>query len=271
VATDRALARVLAAIEGGCRELKRSPSSVFGGLIRQAIDEVVDGPRTGRYSLDQVSKTEKTYVGTKVEIIVRAAFGFEPGKRADVEIAGTDVDIKWSQTLAWMIGPENVDGICLGLGLHRGGKRFSVGAFRATRDLCRKGQNRDAKLSLSAESLKSRVTWIVRDSELPPNFIAEMPARIRAQIFKLKSAQDRVKALATLMPRVPIPRRAFETVAQGRFDPMRRLRRDKYRTDPLGGMVLLSTKYGRSELIRLGFKDLPKDHWVAVPIEDVRD
>lgn len=39
------------------------PEETFGEVIRRSIDEVLDGPRTGGWSLDQLEKTEKTYVG----------------------------------------------------------------------------------------------------------------------------------------------------------------------------------------------------------------
>ncbi len=51
----------------------------FGHAIRQSFDEVFDGQRTGRYALAQLSKVEKTYIGTKVEIVVQAEFGLERG------------------------------------------------------------------------------------------------------------------------------------------------------------------------------------------------
>ena len=37
-------------------------------LIRQAIDELIDTPRTNRFLLMDTEKTEKTYLGTKIEI-----------------------------------------------------------------------------------------------------------------------------------------------------------------------------------------------------------
>ena len=81
----------------------------FAGAIRRSLDEVLDGQRTGRYSLDQLSKVEKTYVGTKVEIIVQAEFGLQRGHRMDYLVAGEEVDAKWSmRSGGWMIPVEAV-------------------------------------------------------------------------------------------------------------------------------------------------------------------
>ncbi len=42
--------------------------------VRDAIDEVIDTARTGRFSPTQLNGQEKTYIGTKIEILIRAAF-----------------------------------------------------------------------------------------------------------------------------------------------------------------------------------------------------
>lgn len=40
-------------------------------FFRSAIDEVIDTARTGRFFLSELEKTEKTYLGTKFEILLR--------------------------------------------------------------------------------------------------------------------------------------------------------------------------------------------------------
>jgi len=80
-----------------------SPAARFGAAIRQSIDEVLDGPRTGRWAFTQLEKTEKTYVGTKLEIVVRTSLGLEPGAVLDLDIEGEPVDIKWGMNSGWQI------------------------------------------------------------------------------------------------------------------------------------------------------------------------
>ena len=266
---DPALEGVYRAISGYVAAERQPPAEFWGALVRRALDEVIDGPRTSRWSLDQLSTTEQTYVGTKAEILVRNALDLEPGLETDVSVEGEDVDIKWSKTLEWQIGPENVGKICLGLGLSSGGRHFSVGLFRASRENLRAGRNRDRKTSLTADAFRSQVVWLVRDAELPPNFVEMLAPDVRRRILAGRSAQERIRLLAELVPGVPIPRVAFETVARDKRDPMRRLRRDASRSSPLGDMVLLSTKYARRELTALGFGELPKDHWVSVRASDL--
>src|SRR3954451_9401956 len=88
------------------------PVAFFGGVLRQSIDEVLDGPRTGRWDFAQLEKTEKTYVGTKVEIVVRDALGLERGPKLDLEIEGHHVDTKWAMNSAWQIPREAFEELC---------------------------------------------------------------------------------------------------------------------------------------------------------------
>jgi hypothetical protein len=111
------------------------------------------------------------------------------------------------------------------------------------------------------EFLESHVTWIVRESPLPRNFIADLPERVRADIMGRSSAQARMRRLAELQPNIPIPRAALQFVSFNKDDFMRRIRNDK--GAPLGEMRALSWKYRKDELRRLGI-DCPRDHFVFV-------
>lgn len=266
---DSGVIAVHKSLLASCKDMKRSPAEVFGQFIRTSLDEVIDGPRTSRWSLGQLAKTEKTYIGTKLEIVVRSALNLDVGAGTDVEIAGENVDIKWSETSQWMIGPQLIDKLCLGIGLAKRGAEFSVGVFRARVEFLRPGANQDKKRSLSAAAVRNQVAWVVRQAPLPSDFIAELQSDVRAQIFAGGSAQERIRLLGTLVPNRAIPRRAIMTVARDKDDPTRRLRKDAARHDPHGGMVWLSTKFGRSKLHLLGHRHLPRDHWIAVRAEDL--
>ncbi|QND41804.1 hypothetical protein HB770_03975 [Rhizobium leguminosarum bv. viciae] len=79
-------------------------------LLRQAFDEVIDAPRTNRFTLIETEKTEKTYVGTKVEILIRNYLGVPKGAVLDMLIAGTEIDIKNTTGRDWML-PREVIGL----------------------------------------------------------------------------------------------------------------------------------------------------------------
>src|SRR5256885_8626710 len=83
-------------------------------VLRDTLDQLYDGQRTGRYRWDQLYKTEKTHCGTLVEINLHREFEFQDGLKLDYQIAGVDVDCKYSQKNgAWMIPPEARGHLCL--------------------------------------------------------------------------------------------------------------------------------------------------------------
>jgi len=242
----------------------------FNDLIRRGLDEVIDGARTGRCELNQLDTTEQTYVGTKLEILLRNDLQMPRGNR-DIVLAGHDTDVKWSKEYArWMIGPENRNELCLGICL-RDSDSFAVGLFVPTDTRLTRGKgNRDGKKSLLAKARDEDVFWVVERAPLRPNFVAALSHTQRAYIFKGGSIQERVRRLAEAFPMQLVPRSAIATVAMAPDgDPMRRLRQDKHNVDGLRGMRLLSTRQqGREirQLLAMGKNEkLPADHWLCVP------
>ena len=84
-------------------------------FFRSAIDEVVDTARTGRFFLSELAKTEKTYLGTKFEMLLRDWLQVPWGVTLDLLIGGEEVDVK-STTIGksgWMIPREAIDQLCI--------------------------------------------------------------------------------------------------------------------------------------------------------------
>ena len=84
----------------------------FSAMLRQCVDDVIMTPKTGRRSYDELEKTEKTYIGTRVEIELRALLRLPKGK-LDTLILGQDVDIKNTMGSNWMIPTEAIDHPCI--------------------------------------------------------------------------------------------------------------------------------------------------------------
>lgn len=244
------------------------PAAVFGRAIRQSIDEVLDGPRTGRWDFAQLEKTEKTYVGTKIEIVVRSALELERGPRLDLEIEGHDVDTKWAMNSVWQIPREAVGQLCLCIGGLNGLTRFQVGVARCAEEHLNSGRNRDQKRTLSASG-RATMVLIVEPTELPTNFVAEMDPAIREEVMAQPTIQARVAFLFHRLPYTPIPRGAVATVARTTGDPMRRVRADAGADDPLQGMRIFSSKYGKREIEALGHRPMEPDHFMSVPQSDL--
>ena len=232
-------------------------------LIRQALDEVIDGGRTGRWSLTQLEQTEKTYIGTKVEILVRSTFGLPRQRPMDTVIENHPVDIKWSANRwGWQIPTEAVGHLCLLLYADEERGVFDVGLVRCIAGHLNRGRNKDQKTTLSARG-REHIRWLAQGA-LPSNFLATLSPVIRDAVLAQPKGQPRVRKLFALFQGQPVPRLAVVTLAQQSGDPMRRIRRDK--RDRLGGLVILGGHYEKTREIveKLGYPALGKDEYMSV-------
>lgn len=193
-------------------------------VIRDTFDQLYDGQHTGRYSVDQLSKTEKTHFGSLVEINLRREFDdiISDGVKLDFSIAGAEIDCKFSFTSAWMIPPEAFGELLLVCHASDSAGEWSLGVVRATPDKLRGGANRDAKVGLSASG-RARINWIFHRAPLPENVLLHMDSDDRDAVFALKSGQKRVNELFRRAQLVPIRRATVATVAQ-QDDFMKRVR-----------------------------------------------
>jgi hypothetical protein len=240
----------------------------FGNAIRQSIDEVLDGPRTGRWGFEQLEKTEKTYVGTKLEIVLRTALELEPGPTLDLQIVGNPVDVKWAMNSSWQIPMEAVGEICLCVGGRHDLSRFQVGVVRCDEAYLNRGSNRDKKRTLSKAG-RATMRMLIDDAEIPSNFVADMDNVLRRRVMSEPTIQARVTRLFQELPYEPIPRGAIATIARTTGDPMRRLRADSGVEDPLGGMRILSAKYGNQLVAALGQKTLRQNEFMSVTLGEI--
>ena len=242
----------------------------FSRAVRQAIDEVIDGARTGRYRYEELESQERSYIGTRIEIVVRTELELEPEGKLDTVIAGHEVDFKWSATGGWMIPTEAVGEICLLLCGDEVGGTFSVGLLRCNDEcLTRKG-NKDSKRSISAAGRK-HISWLVKDGRLPISFLATLDRETRAAVLAQPAGQARVREFFTRVTRRPVPREVIPTLAV-QEDPMRRIRSDRG-GESLGGMKVLSGHYSNSRKAAelLGYGPLTKRDYVSVPIAELAE
>ena len=220
ISDDAELSEVAAELAGA------DPAGVkVARVLRRTYDMLLDGQHTGRYRWDQLFKTEKTHFGTLVEINLQRAFGFADGQAMDFAIRGVDVDCKFSQTPAdWMIPPEAVGQLVLGLWASDDQGQWSLGLVRATDEaLTNAAGNRDRKRWLSPAG-KASVTWLFRNRPLPENALLRIPPRDVDRIFTCSAhGTQRVDMLFRLAQRRIISRTVVATVAQ-QEDYMKRVR-----------------------------------------------
>jgi hypothetical protein len=136
-------------------------SVAFGSLVRRSIDEVIDTDRTGRKTLAEIEKTEKTYIGTKVEILTRALLGLKKGNKLDLKIGDHEVDVKFTIGSTWMIPMEAFNELCLLIQANEKNASFGVGLLKMVPENLTSKENRDKKLSVSAHGRKN-ITWLAQ-------------------------------------------------------------------------------------------------------------
>ncbi|WP_419552666.1 NaeI family type II restriction endonuclease [Candidatus Poriferisodalis sp.] len=192
-------------------------------VLRETLDQLYDGARTGRYRWDQLYKTEKTHCGTLVEINMQREFGYADGEELDFSIAGLEVDCKYSQRIGgWMIPLEAHDEICMVLWASDDESAWKMGVVRALPGLLSDGRNRDSKTTLNAAG-REAICWIFRHGQLAENTLLHLAEDIVSQIMSSDSGAERVRRLFQLVQRRPIRREVVATVAQ-QVDYMKRVR-----------------------------------------------
>lgn len=215
-------------------------------LMRQTLDQLYDGQRTGRYSWDQLSKTERSHFGTLFEINLRRAFAdvFDDGVKLDYRVDGLDVDCKFSQKIyGWMIPPEAVGEILVVGYVNDVDSEYAFGVVRARPEYLNTGTNRDAKATFSA-AYRAKVRWLQWPGELPANILLHIDEDTRADILGKRSGQQRLNELLRRVTGRAIGRGVIATVAQ-QDDFMKRVRANGGARSTLKpeGIIILSGDY----------------------------
>lgn len=190
-------------------------------VLRDTFDQLYDGQHTGRWAYHQLHKTEKTHMGTLVEINLHREFGFDDGRATDYRIFDIEVDCKYSMySGGWEFPPEAVDHICLVISASDEDSRWRAGLIRVRDKYLRSGANRDAKRQLKAVD-RERIRWLWTDhGQLATNLFLLLTSEERERIFGARSrrghqhGQARVNELFRTVQGRIIRRAELATVAQ---------------------------------------------------------
>ena len=223
-------------------------------FFRSAIDEVIDTARTGRYFLSDLEKTEKTYLGTKFEILLRDWLQVPKGVAMDFLIGGREVDVKSTTggKSGWMIPLEAKNHLLILLRINEDRSTCAVGLVRARAEYLRAGENRDKKTSFSAQGTRN-IWWIVQDFAYTPNFWTLISADLRNQIMAPRGGTDRLTMLFENCPETPVSRVLIASIA-AQDDFMKRIRRNGGARDNLApkGIAILYSETDRALMQQLG-------------------
>ncbi len=223
-------------------------------FFRSAIDEVIDTARTGRYFLSDLEKTEKTYLGTKFEILLRDWLQVPRGVKMDLLIGGQEVDVKSTTggKSGWMIPLEAIGELLILLRVNEEASTCAVGLVRARREYLRTGENRDKKTSFSAEGTRN-IWWMAQDFAYTPNFWTIVSTTDRQEIMAVKGGSKRLAMLFERYQGVPLSRVQIQAVA-AQDDFMKRIRSNQGARDLLRpqGIAILYSEIDRELMHRLG-------------------
>ena len=257
-------------VEAVVRHLEAIPEfrERMAWTLRDSLDETLDGGRTGRWCYQHLKKTEKTGLGTAMEINIQKEFDFEDGRVIDWRIAGVEIDCKFSKDYGgWPIPMEMY--LCPDHGDRAGTDnhlalltwmnddlcQWAVGIVRVTDDRLAfkkadpsaRVYNGDNKRTLNVDGLWA-VYWLWGgvQNDLPPNVLLHMSPTARRRVFSAsnragpaRAGQQRINQLFREVQGEIVSRRTILTVAQ-QDDPMRRARnaRSAQHLQPEGIMVL---------------------------------
>lgn len=226
-------------------------------LFRQAIDELIDAPRTRRLRLDQLDPNEKAVLGIKVEAALRYLLDFPRGL-LDFKIGPHDVDVKFTMRDNWMIPPEAVGHFCLLCRVSETDARFWAGLFKADPENLTSKPNRDGKLSVSAAG-KGTIHWLAENEPFPENIWEKLSPSEAQEIFEPAGGTERIVLLLRKFVDQPIHRSTIHAVAR-QHDYMKRIRANQGARDHLhpDGIVVLNGTQDGPLLRGLGLK-LGKD------------
>ena len=244
----------------------------FSAMLRQCVDDVIMTPKTGRRSYDELEKTEKTYIGTRVEIELRALLRLPKGK-LDTLVLGKDVDIKNTMGSNWMIPTEAIDHPCILVAADEKRAMCFLGLIVAKLDYLTAGQNKDAKKSVSAEGF-ANILWLLKERPYPPNFWQTVPSDAIERIFSGSSGNQRMASLFREVQDTPIKREVVEAVAKQK-DFMRRIRSDNGRgtRDILlrESILLLSGDFDAGLIKQLGLPECSGSEFISYQVKTAQD
>lgn len=210
-------------------------------VLREALDQAYDGLRTGRWDYSQLMKTEKTHIGTLVEMWLQREFRFEDGDELDYMIAGEDVDAKWSRNLYdWEIPPEMYERgnkLALVVWANEYTVSWATGLIRITEDvLVPMGKQRDKKRRLNPAGRDS-ILWVHRDRSMIKNTLLHLPAEDIDRIRLSTSGQKAINELFRAAQQELVDRAAIVAAGQ-QVDSAKRVR-DARRALASEGIVIL--------------------------------
>lgn len=243
-------------------------AEAYTEAIRNSIDYVLDGGRTGRFDLlsPEVHPGERASVGAKLEYEILRILGLPKTKPLDTLITDAPVDIKVTVGDNWAIPTEAHCQLCICTQIQLKKNRHRSWLVRAHRSWLYRGKgNKDQKRGLAVQARENWSLPLYDWAELPVNPLRYLTEEQVAQVLAKKPGQvQRMLKMFHFLEGHIIPRNVFLTVGAGKQDPMRRARQLRDRAAKEGLTVLCGTWVeSREEAAARGIILQPGE-WIAL-------
>lgn len=271
----------------------------FRWALRDALDDLMDGSRTGRWCYQHLTDPEQKSLPVAVQVTLTREFAFPNGTNLAWNLAGQGVECIFSTDAGgWEIpmsmyqcdehadrsGEE--DATALLVWMNEESNEWAAGLLRITDERLRwrndkatgrplRWYSRDNKRRISDEHL-SEIFWLWGgiQPDLPENTLLHMLPRRRARIFgDTSSGQRRVDALFRACLGEIVRKPTLLTVAQ-QDDAPKRVRDSRRKLQP-EGVVILGHQESHPVVARtLGLPVPEKGEWLAIrlaPVESSDD
>lgn len=237
--------------------------------IRESFDQVLDGPRTGRYNYSDLRKTEQTHVGTIVEINIGKGFSLSDGMKMDYTVAGVDVDCKYSKSMwGWEFPLESTGQIALLTWGDDFTSRWSAGLWRVNEaHLAKRGKgNQDKKRKIHKPG-RDEIRWLWQDYPLDENLLLHLDPAVTKAIFSHRSGMQAMNELFRRVQRRIVRREVVLTVGKQRDAPRRaRQTRERNHLGKEGILVLGHYAWDVAVARQLGLPVPKNGEWVSARV-----
>ena len=263
---DKIRQAIFARVGGPAKLAERFPA-----LVREAIDFVLDPVRTARTKMSELDSIEKTFVGLKIEHVVRDMLDVPKGLR-DLVIDGMDVDVKNTIGDNWMIPPETyrTGDPCLVIASEEATHRCWMGLLIA-HNAYLNAPNRDEKRSVKSEAF-SNILWLIEGAPYPKSRWASINMDRFREIRKIRGGTNRAVAFFSENLRLPVHRDVIHSLLL-QHDYMKRLRANGGARDILKtrGIALLSGIYDAALIQELHIPAISTEEMIAVAPNDAAE
>lgn len=253
IITDRA---------GGALRLEAN----FPVMVREVIDSIIDPARTGRTRFEELVNVEMTFIGLRLEHVLRDMIDVPSGLR-DLVIDGMDVDVKNTVRETWTIPPETYRGEepCILIRSNEKTLRCWLGVIFARDAYLNSGKNRDGKRSISAAG-KANILWILEAVPYPSGHWEGINTQRFRELRDIKGGSLRVSMFLRENLGMKIHRSVIQALLHDQLDYMKRIRGNQGARDILApeGIAVLSGVYDADLARQLGYGVLLRDEILAV-------